>query len=70
MVGSGSDRQEEQTRLGAKQLSATMLILRDYREYEVMYRGSAFEIAVGEMMTRLAVWLEMWHTFSLVSCDT
>ena len=52
MVGSGGDGQEGQTRLGAEQLPAAMLVL-ELEGHKVMYRGNKLYIAVVEVMDQL-----------------
>lgn len=55
MVGSGGDRQERQTRLGAKQLSAAMLVLENYKGI-MSCTKRAFQTAIVEMMGQAGSW--------------
>lgn len=67
MVGSRGDGQDGQTRTGAEQLPATLLVLEKYGIMmsctEAALWASAVE--VGE----LAGGLETWHKSPFVSCD-
>lgn len=55
MVGSRDDRQEEQTRVGAEQLSATLLVIEDMGEYGHVQNERVKLLSTG-YMNQLVNW--------------